>query len=180
MSQPNILIYLLRRDLRLEDNPVFHEIVTSQKHGFTQLLPVYVFAAQQLEVSGFIPSSSSQKSPYPEARSSAGSFWRCGPHRAKFLGESVYDLKEKLRSVGSDLDIRVGMINDVVSHLIRGFNEQGSKVGGVWMTSEEGVEEKREEKQVRSICQKNDADFKLFHDEKYFIDEYVYLFYWRW
>lgn len=174
MSQSNILIYVLRRDLRLEDNPVFHEIASSSHHGFTHLLPVYAFAAQQIEFSGFIPSSSPAKSPYPEARSPVGGFWRCGPHRAKFLAESVADLKESLRGVGSDLEIRVGMVGEVVSKLIDGFNESDeSTVGAVWMTSEEGVEERREEKDVKRTCAENGVDFRLFGDEKYFIDELV-------
>ena len=61
-----VLIYLLRRDLRIADNPIFSEISKlgnqSQK-PFTHVLPVYVFAAQQIEVGGFIEDAE-QKSPY--------------------------------------------------------------------------------------------------------------------
>lgn len=173
MTQNNVLIYILRRDLRLEDNPVFHALsqaATAQDH--THLLPVYVFAAQQVEVSGFIPPTSSEKSPYPQARSPVGNFWRCGPHRGKFLGESVWDLKESLQKVGSNLDIKVGMVGQVVANLIRGISDgQDTRVSGVWMTCEEGVEEKREEKEVKRFCDQHDVDFKLFTDEKYFVDE---------
>ena len=76
MSQPNrILIYLLRRDLRLADNPIFHELArlnSQSKKPFTHLLPVYVFPAQQVEVSGFV--ADGESSPYPEARSKVGGF----------------------------------------------------------------------------------------------------------
>jgi deoxyribodipyrimidine photo-lyase len=40
------------------------------------------------------------------------------------------------------------------------------------MTSEEGVEEKREERDVRRAVEEADKDFRLWKDEKYFIDEY--------
>ena len=88
-AKESVLIYVLRRDLRLDDNPVFHEIsrlYLSKKAQFTHVLPLYVFNASQIEVAGF---STGSRSPYPEARSAVGKFWRCGPHRARFLCESV-------------------------------------------------------------------------------------------
>lgn len=175
MSSPRILIYLLRRDLRLADNPAFHEISKSfqqSQHPFTHLLPLYVFSAQQLEVSGFI-SSPDGRSPFPEARSQVGGFWRCGPHRAKFLAESVWDLKTSLEGIGSGLVIRVGMVGPVVNSILEGIKKENGEVVGVWMTSEEGVEEEREERDVRAVVEKEGKDFRLLTDEKYFIDEYV-------
>lgn len=169
-----VLIYLLRRDLRVADNPIFNEIskLASQSHTpFTHILPVYVFPAQQVEVSGFIKDSS-KKSPYPEARSEVGKFWRCGPHRARFLAESVWDLKSDLRSKGSDLVIRAGMISDVLKDILTAFKEHGNaEVMGIWMTDEEGVEEKREERDARRTAEKQGVDFRLWVDEKYFIDD---------
>ena len=44
-------------------------------------------------------------------------------------------------------------------------------VTAVWLTEEEGVEEKREERDVRRVAKKAGVDFKLWIDEKYFIDE---------
>ena len=166
MTDSKILIYLMRRDLRVSDNPILHSLATEKDHGFTHLLPLYVFAAQQLEVSGFIEGN--VKSPYPEARSQVGAFWRCGPHRVKFISESVWDLKESLEKLGSGLCIRVGMVNEVISRLLE---ESGLKVGGVWMTGEEGVEERREERDVKRICEQCGVNFKLWVDEKYLLDE---------
>lgn len=175
MSSPRILIYLLRRDLRLADNPIFHDIskLSQQSHSpFTHILPVYVFPAQQVEVSGFLRSPH-DKSPFPEARSELGRFWRCGPLRAKFLAESVWDLKNGLEGVGSGLIIRVGMLGQVVRELLNGFKKQSSEatVTAIWMTSEEGVEEKREEHDVKKAAQAQQVDFRLWVDEKYYIDE---------
>lgn len=173
MTSPRVLIYLLRRDLRLSDNPIFHEIAKTLQQSqrpYTHLLPIYVFAAQQIEVSGFI-SSDSERSPFPEARSEAAGFWRCGPHRATFLAESVWDLKKSLGKVGSGLEIRVGMAGQVIKDTLEAFKEQKTEVVGVWMTDEEGVEEKKEERDVKEAAQNADIDFKLWTDEKYFIDE---------
>lgn len=169
MAKSNVLIYLMRHDLRLSDNPIFHHLASQSNHGFTHLLPVYVFPAQQIEVSGFIKDGSS--SPYPEARSTVSKVWRTGPHRAKFITQSVWDLKGSLDSVGSGLLLRVGKPNDVVQSLIEGLQEKGERVGAVWMTKEEGVEERRDQKDVYEVCHKLGTEFKLWDDEKYYIDE---------
>lgn len=173
MSQ-RILIYLLRRDLRLADNPIFNEVakIHSQSHApFTHVLPLYVFPAQQIEISGFIPSG--EKSPYPEARSQIGHFWRCGPHRAKFMAESVWDVKHHLERVGSGLEIRVGVLQDVVRQVVDSLKGGGREVMGLWMTKEQGIEEMREERAVRKEVEQRGKEFKLWTDEKYFVDEYV-------
>ena len=172
MSSPRVLIYLLRRDLRLHDNPIFNDISKSfsQSHQpYTHLLPVYIFAAQQIEVSGFLTAGA--KSPFPEAKSYVAGFWRCGPHRAKFLAESVWDLRKSLEQVGSGLEIRVGLLGSVLKDLLEAFQKQSTEVAGVWMTNEEGVEEKREEREARQVTQDAGTQFKLWTDEKYFVDE---------
>lgn len=173
MSAPRILIYLLRRDLRLADNPIFHEITKTFQQSprpYTHLLPIYVFPAQQVEVSGFL-SSDSERSPFPEARSLAGGFWRCGPHRSKFLAESVWDLKKSLEKVGNGLEIRVGMLGPVVADMLDAFENESIEVAGVWMTEEEGTEEKQEQRDVKRAVQAAQAEFKLWVDEKYYVDE---------
>ena len=128
MSAPRVLIYLLRRDLRLADSPVFAEVVKASQLSpppYTHLLPVYVFAAQQLEVSGFLRSDS-DRSPFPEARSKVAGFWRCGQHRATFLAESVWDLKTTLAEVGSGLEIRVGLVGQVIRELLAALKQQNT------------------------------------------------------
>lgn len=202
---PRILVYLLRRDLRISDNPVLHEISrlwSSSNPPFTHLLPIYVFPAEQVEVSGFL-SGPEDKSPYPEARSRVAGFWRCGPHRAKFLAESVWDLKGSLEQAGCGLAIRAGTFGDVVRDALewrKGDGEavaeesspetsdRGSKspsdtktrsrgeVVGVWMTSEEGFEEEQQEQDVKSVVDAYGKEFRLWTDEKYYIDEFVITF----
>lgn len=176
MSKPRILIYLLRRDIRLGDNPIFNEIAKSSHHNFTHLLPLYVFSAKQIEVSGFL-SSEDGRSPFPEARSRIGGFWRCGPHRAKFLAEGLLDLKKALQDVGCGLVLRAGLTGQTVAEMIEHYKQETDRgeVVSVWMTSEEGTEEKQEENDVRRAVEKAGKGFKLWKDEKYFVDEYVAL-----
>lgn len=177
MTSSRVLIYLLRRDLRVADNPILHEIarITQQsQHPFTHFLPVYVFAAQQIEVSGFLLSDL-DRSPFPQARSPAGGFWRCGPHRAKFLAESVWDAKKGLEKAGNGLEIRVGMAGQVIKEILDAFQQANTEVAGVWMTDEEGVEEKREERDVRRAVEGAQTEFKLWVDEKFYVDEFANL-----
>lgn len=176
MSQmQRVLVYLLRRDLRLADNPIFNEIArlnSQSQKPFTHVLPVFVFPAAQVEVSGFLTPDGGP-SPYPEARGKVGGFWRCGKLRSKFLAESVWDLKTDLERISSGLTIRVGSVKDAVQSILEGFRSQKNvEVHGIWMTSEEGWEEKIEEREVQQLMDAEDAEFKLWTDEKYFVDEY--------
>lgn len=202
-EKPRILLYILRRDVRLSDNPIFtaaarhvarqHDSTSSSKEdsrtrddsltsehrgsSFTHLLPVYVFSAQQIESSGFL-ASPDDKSPYPEARSTFAKIWRTGPHRAKFIAQGVWDLKQSLEGLGcgSGLQIRVGMIGDVVKDILEYYAKDGGSKGeisGVCMTANESVEEKEEEASARKHAEQHGVDFKLYGDEKYYIDKYV-------
>lgn len=174
-TMQRILVYVLRRDLRLADNPILHQVsrlnCQSQK-PFTHLLPVYILPANQIEVSGLIPSGTQKKSPYPEARSSVARFWRCGKLRAQFLAESVWDLKTDLEQLSSGLEIRAGTVKDVVQTILNGYREnKDAEIHGLWMTSEEGWEEKLEEEDVRKLSEQASVEFQLFEDEKYFVDD---------
>ena len=156
---------------------MFHELSKAcheSQATYTHVLPIYVFPAQQIEVSGFL-TSDSDRSPFPDARSNVAGFWRCGPHRAKFLAESVWDLKQSLVDIGSGLEIRVGMVGQVVREMLNAFKNHNTKIAEVWMTREEGVEEKREEHDVRRAAEDFGVGFKSWTDEKYYIDESVIL-----
>ena len=170
MAKTNILIYLLRKDLRVSDNPILHHLATTPDHGFTHLLPVYVFPSHQIETSGFIRDGKS-RNPYPEARSAVAGYRRCGPYRAKFIAEAVWDLKQSYEKLGVGMLIRAGMYQDVIRDLIRGVQDRQGKVGALWMTSEAGVEEKHDEKVLATLCREHEVNFQLWEDEKYLIDE---------
>ncbi|KAF1977909.1 cryptochrome [Bimuria novae-zelandiae CBS 107.79] len=202
---PRVLLYILRHDIRLSDNPIFYAasayslktntytkstqsidtpvrndpFISNQDFpAFTHLLPVYVFPANQVEVSGFIPDPTT-KSPYPQATSHVAGFWRTGHHRARFMAEGLWDLKFRLEQLGcgSGLQVRVGRAGEVVEGILEWYTkEKGAgrskvEVAGIWMTAEEGKEEKDEEANVRRVAYEKSVPFKLWADEKYFIDD---------
>ncbi|KAK4447467.1 DNA photolyase, FAD-binding/Cryptochrome [Podospora aff. communis PSN243] len=161
-------ILVLRKDLRCNDHPPLHHL-GSGDHGYEYLVPVYVFPNHQIDLSGLIPGDA--QSPYPKPMSQVGNYPRCGPHRAKFIAEAVYDLKESLKAIGSDLLIRAGDVADVIRELAQTLGKNGHHVGAVWMTSHEGTEEKADEKAVASLCEEIGAECTIWVDEKYFIDD---------
>lgn len=198
-SVPRILLYILRRDVRLSDNPVFYaaSLQTSRpssksssssdrryrddsltsEHGranFTHLLPVFVFPANQIEVSGFL-SSPSDRCPYPEARSQQARVWRTGPHRANFIADGVWDLKDRLAGLncGTGLEMRVGNIPDVVSDILDWYDkdENEGEISGLWITDEVATEEKDDEASLRKLTEARGIDYKIWVDEKYFVDD---------
>lgn len=169
MHDVNILIYIVRRDLRVADNPILNHLASSTDHGFTHLLPVHIIAPNQIEASGFLKDG--EKSPFPEARSEIAGFWRCGPHRARFIAHSLWNMKENLTKLGNDLTIRIGSPAEIVKGLVEGLKESQKPVGAVWMIGEEGFEEERDEKDVAKVCSAFGIDHQVWVDEKYFIDE---------
>jgi len=172
-----ILLYLLRRDLRISDNVVFSVIANSSR--YTKLIPLYVLPPHQMQLSGFL-SSPSEEYPYVEARSSLGKFWRTGPCRAKFIAEGLWDLKQNLKQqYQSDLIIRVGPAADIVKEWLNS-HELGNEIGGVWMTRDWASEEMNEEKDVEMVVNaarekdKKDVDWKVWDGEEMLIHEYVH------
>ncbi|KAK6516231.1 hypothetical protein TWF506_006140 [Arthrobotrys conoides] len=192
----------IRRELRLTDNPILHhisELLSKNRTPFTHLLPVYVFPARQIEISGFLSSdaeiidgstnditsasipktTSKVESPYPPARSVVGQFPRCGPHRAQFWAESVWDFKTSLESIGSGLAIRVGRIDDILENILdyfksgKGNHSAGVKceVVGVWITAEEGVAEKTDERNVFRVAGMKGVSIRTWKDEKFLVDD---------
>lgn len=169
MSKPRILILLLRRDLRLHDNPIFNALCNKKTYCHTHVLPVYIFNPSHIEVRGFL--SQGQESPYPECRSRVGKFWRCGPHRCKFIAESVWDLKESLKKLDSDLILRVGKPEEVAENIIKSLKQANNDIVGVWMTSLVGTEEAKEERNVEKVATKEGVKFKKFNDGSYLYEE---------
>lgn len=167
MTAEKVLLYVLRHDLRVSDNPIFHHLSTAD-HGFKYVLPVFVFP-RQIELSGFLKEGA--KSPYPPAKSQVGNFWRCGPHRAKFLAQAIWDLKKTLEAHKSGLLIRFGDHGDVVTRIIHHFKSSKTPVTDVWMTDDVAHEELQQQKAVAAACKSSAVNFQLWTDEKYFIDE---------
>ncbi len=58
------------------------------------------------------------------------------------------------------------MIREVLTQLLESEDVE-LKVDAVWMTGEEGDEEKKEERDFKYACAKNEVEFKVWVDEKY-------------
>ncbi|KAK4189786.1 DNA photolyase, FAD-binding/Cryptochrome [Podospora australis] len=164
------VVHFCRRELRVGDNSIINH-VADHRNEYDLYIPVYVFPSSQVELSGLIKDGT--PNPFPPAKSAVAGYWRTGPHRAKFIAESVWAFKEKLESLGSGLVIRVGNIADIARSFAQGLTDDGQKVdvGAIWMTSHEGSEEKKDERAVESLCGDLGAEFKLWVDEKYFLDD---------
>lgn len=89
-------IVLFRNDLRCHDN----EALVSANNESTSVLPVYCF------------------DPRDYGKSKSG-FDKTGPYRASFLIESVSNLRKNLQARGSDLVVRIGKVESVLSELVK-------------------------------------------------------------
>jgi deoxyribodipyrimidine photo-lyase len=76
-----------------------------------------------------------------------------------------------LEKIGSGLCIRLETVVEVINNILEFSSEK--KIGAVWMTREEGLEERRDENDIKLACHKVSADFKLWVNKKYLVDECV-------
>ena len=91
-------IVLFNRDLRVEDHLPFYHAV---KEGYT-ILPVYIFNPDDY-------------SNFEEG------FPKMGPQKAKFLYESVMDLKMQIDQLGGVLHIESGQVKPCVQQLVENY-----------------------------------------------------------
>ena len=84
----NNILFWFRNDLRLHDNEAF---IRATDMG--RVIPVYVLDHRQFDLNSL-------------------EFRRTGVFRAKFILESIQDLRKNLQAIGSDLIIRVGKPED--------------------------------------------------------------------
>ena len=94
MSGKTILVWF-RKDLRIHDNEILTEAV--RKGG--SIIPVYCFDPRQFELTSF-------------------NTRKTGLIRAKFLLESVADLRNSFRAAGGDLIIRIGKPESILPELV--------------------------------------------------------------
>ena len=95
MSKRAAIVWF-RRDLRVHDNEALNDAL---KHG-DEVLPVYIFDPREWR--GTLPLTGLPK---------------IGPHRARFILESVADLRHNLRQRGAELVVRVGHPEDILPEL---------------------------------------------------------------
>jgi deoxyribodipyrimidine photo-lyase len=92
MSKKRRAIVWFRQDLRLHDNVALLEAI----HSAIEVIPVYVFDERYFGVDTEL------------------GFPKTGPHRTKFLLESVADLRKNLRRINGQLIVRVGKTEDIL------------------------------------------------------------------
>ncbi len=96
MSEHETAVVWFRRDLRLHDNETLVEACDAD-----EVVPLYVVDPREFGDREFGGHESFR-------------FRKTGPHRARFLRESLADLRSSLRTRGSDLVVREGRPEDVV------------------------------------------------------------------
>ncbi|NQV76424.1 MAG: DASH family cryptochrome [Bacteroidetes bacterium] len=94
MSRKTILVWF-RKDLRIHDN----EILTEAVRRGDRIIPVYCFDPKQFELTSFNTN-------------------KTGLIRARFLLESVADLRSSFRAAGGDLIIRIGKPESILPELV--------------------------------------------------------------
>ncbi len=99
---PNTL-YWFRCDLRLQDNPALLQAAAHAKAHDHTLLLVYVHEPEQ------------------DAPTAWG-FRRMGPHRRRFLADSLQDLQTSLQALGQTLVLLHGQASTVLAECARGMN----------------------------------------------------------
>ncbi len=89
-------IYWINNDVRLLDNEIFDFLSKSGQN----IYPVFCFDPRKFQINEY-------------------GFKKTGIFRAKFLIESVRDLKLKLKDIGSDLIVKIGKPEDIIFSLAR-------------------------------------------------------------
>ncbi len=96
MAKKRIIVWF-RQDLRLHDNEALNDAISLG----AEIFPVYIFDERVFH----------GKTLYD--------FPKTGVHRARFIHESVQDLKDNLRQLGSDLIVRFGKPEEIIFNLAR-------------------------------------------------------------
>jgi deoxyribodipyrimidine photo-lyase len=95
-------IVWFRNDLRLHD----HEALSQAMHSVREVIPVYCIDPRHFGETPF-------------------GFAKTGPFRAKFLLESLADLRQRLRDKGSELIVRWGKPEEVIPEIAHQYGAEG-------------------------------------------------------
>jgi deoxyribodipyrimidine photo-lyase len=103
MATTTRILLWFRNDLRLHDHQPLHQALTGQATSAAEIIPLYCFDPRQFGQTSF-------------------GFPKTGAFRAKFLLDSVADLRRSLQARGSDLLIRQGYPETVIPQLVKDLN----------------------------------------------------------
>lgn len=117
-------IVWFRNDLRLHDN----EALTEALRHTSEIYPVFVFDERVF------------------LGDTHFGFRKTGPFRARFIIESIHDLRQSLRNLNGELYVRVGKPEDVIAAMMR-------ETGSSWVFCNR--ERTREEVEVQDALERN-------------------------
>ena len=137
MSSQNILVWF-RNDLRSHDCETLYRASQEARQTGAKVFPVYCFDPAHFEETAF-------------------GFEKTGTFRAKFLIESVATLRESLRSLNSNLIVRLGNPDQVLPELAQQLG-----VSSIYYHAEVTTEEKNIEKKLRAVLKLQKINFKSF------------------
>ncbi|MDP5120374.1 MAG: DASH family cryptochrome [Spirosomaceae bacterium] len=126
------VVYWFRNDLRLHDNEA---LVRATNLG--NVTPVYV-----IDNRSFAQTSIGHK--------------RTGKFRAKFLLETIADLKQNLQKIGSDLVIRIGHPEEIIAEIAHQIN-----ASHVVLSKEATQEETSVEAELSQLLKQHNIDIEL-------------------
>lgn len=137
------VVVLFRSDLRLDDNPALSHAVEDA----ASVVPVYCFDPRHF------------------GRTQHG-FEKTGKYRARFLLESVADLRRSLQAKGSDLVVRVGKPEQVVPQLCRKLNARA-----VFLHREVVYEDQQVEAKLEKTLKEKNVEIKFFWSNTLYHDD---------
>jgi len=130
------VICLLRNDLRVHDNEV---LLWAHRNG-DYIIPLYCFDPDHFKGTWHF------------------SFPKTGPHRAKFLLESVQDLKKNLICQNSNLVSEISKPLDCIKRLTKYCSEISKPVVDVVFQKEVTFEEINVENNIKEFCKNHDIN----------------------
>ena len=141
VASPHRLVVWFRNDLRLHDNPMLGQALAHR--CAKEVLPCYIFDPRQYQSTAF------------------GSA-KTGRYRAKFVLESVADLRASLRAIGSDLLVGVGKPEVLLPMLVAPRGDDGSPTASTTLLCQQQCtsEELAVDRALRSALPAGVAQFK--------------------
>lgn len=137
MNNQNILIWF-RNDLRSRDSEILYQAAQVAQQTGANIFPIYCFDPRHFGISPF-------------------GFTKTGAFRAKFLIESVANLRDSLRSLNCDLIIRIGKPEDFLPEFIRQWG-----ISAIYYHEEITTEEKNVETNLCSAIKLQKIDINCF------------------
>ena len=147
------VLYLFRNDLRVHDNQCLNWAHQNGDH----IIPLYCFQPEHF------------------ATTHNFNFRRCGKQRAKFLVESVTDLRSNLKKLGSNLVVRRESPISAVSDLIELCSSGNAPIHSVVYHREVTKEETEQEDELVKICRQRNIHVEPFWGSTLFhVDDLPY------